>query len=146
MVNSLNSSKIDQRIILLHVSLQNINARSEQSFECRSVQFDALHRAIRNHGGRSGPVEDECDLAKVLHPAQSANLNTLVSLIFLLVHDCFALLDNVEIVTRCALLDDYLAVGELTRLQCIGDRGSLPFVQAICVFGGEGSISLIRFD
>lgn len=118
----------DKRVVLLHVSFQDVHARSEQPLESRPVQLHALQVALRDYGGRSGAIQDQRHFTEVFALVQFAYLFAHVILRFLLVHDRLAVLDDVEIVASFALLNDHLSVGELTRHQRIGDRRSFPIV------------------
>lgn len=52
-----------EAVVLLDVALEDVGARAENALEPWPVQLDALQRATGHHGGCTGPVHQQSDLA-----------------------------------------------------------------------------------
>lgn len=70
----------NEAVILGNVSLQDVGTQAEHTLEASPIQLHALERPTRNHRGRPGPIQQQCDLTKVIARSEPAHFSRFFAL------------------------------------------------------------------
>ena len=118
-------------VVLEHVPLEDVWARTQDPFEPHLRDLDALQKTAGRHGGSSRPVEEQSNLSEIFWRSETSDFDRFSPLVPDLSDGDGPVDDDEEVVSGLALRHDDGAVLEWNGLQRVSDGQAFPLVEVL---------------